>query len=245
MRDPIDVLRALNIAGAIAFGVAGNFEAALRLAVTGGVMILARVINVPRPFDLGFVIGMALQGWGNAAGLFDRYDWYDSVVHFTLSAMVAPLFYIGLARLEVVPDLQEDFDEHHNVGIFLISLALGTAFGAVYEIYEYVAVNGFGADLHIGYGDTILDMTLDVLGSALGGAGLMAWAQYGWGTSRRVPPERLERAQRESRHDSSTSRQWPGNEMSSNGSSSDENQRSSLTSALPASGAGSPTGSKT
>jgi hypothetical protein len=159
--------------------------------------------------------------------------------------MVAPLFYIGLARLEVVPDLQEDFDEHHNVGIFLISLALGTAFGAVYEIYEYVAVNGFGADLHIGYGDTILDMTLDVLGSALGGAGLMAWAQYGWGTSRRVPPERLERAQRESRHDSSTSRQWPGNEMSSNGSSSDENQRSSLTSALPASGAGSPTGSKT
>ena len=191
IRDPIDVLRAINILGAVAFGVAGNFEAALRLAVTAGLMILARVIDVPRPFDLGFVIGMALQGWGNAAGLFDRYDWYDSVVHFVLSAMVAPLFYIGLARLEVVPDLQEDFDDRHNLGIFMISLALGGAFGALYEIYEYVAVHQFGASLHIGYADTILDMTLDLLGSALGGLGLMFWALKGWGTSRRVPAERI------------------------------------------------------
>jgi hypothetical protein len=191
IRDPIDLLRAINIAGAIAFAVAGNLEAALRLAVTAAVMILARVIDVPRPFDLGFVIGMALQGWGNAAGLFDRYDWYDSVVHFVLSAMVAPLFYLGLARLEVVPDLQEDFDDRHNLGIFIISLALGGAFGAFYEIYEYVAVHQFGASLRIGYGDTILDMTLDLLGSALGGLGLMYWAVRGWGTSRRVPPERI------------------------------------------------------
>jgi hypothetical protein len=191
IRDPIDVLRAINVLGAVAFGVAGNLEAALRLAVTAGVMILARVISVPRPFDLGFVIGMALQGWGNAAGLFDRYDWYDSVVHFVLSAMVAPLFYIGLARLEVVPDLQEDFDDRHNFGIFIISLALGGAFGAFYEIYEYVAVHQFGASLHIGYADTILDMTLDLAGSALGGLGLMFWALKGWGTSRRVPAERI------------------------------------------------------
>jgi hypothetical protein len=105
--------------------------------------------------------------------------------------MVAPLFYIGLARLSVVPDLREDFDDHHHVGIFIISLALGTAFGALYEIYEYVAVMRFGANLHIGYGDTILDMTLDLLGSALGGAGLSFWALRGWGTSRRIPPERL------------------------------------------------------
>jgi hypothetical protein len=191
VRDPIDVLRLVNVAGAVAFAVAGNFEAALRLAVTAAVMILARIIDVPRPFDLGFVVGMALQGWGNAAGLFDRYGWYDSVVHFVLSAMVAPLFYIGLARLRVVPDLDEDFDEHHHAGIFLISLALGGAFGAFYEIYEYVAVRGFGADLQIGYADTILDLTLDLLGSALGGLGLMFWAVRGWGTSRRVPAERL------------------------------------------------------
>ena len=191
IRDPIDVLRALNIAGAIAFAVAGNLEAALRLTVTAAVMIRARVIDVPRPFDLGFVIGMALQGWGNAAGLFDRYGWYDSVVHFVLSAMVAPLFYLGLAKLEVVPDLQEDFDDRHNLGILIISLALGGAFGAFYEIYEYVAVHQFGASLHIGYGDTILDMTLDLLGSALGGLGLMFWAVRGWGTSRRVPARRI------------------------------------------------------
>lgn len=191
IRDPIDVLRAINIVGAIAFGVAGNLEAALRLAVTAGVMILARVISVPRPFDLGFVIGMALQGWGNAAGLFNEYNWYDSVVHFVLSAMVAPLFYIALARLEIVPDLQEDFDDRHYLGLFVISLALGGAFGAFYEIYEYVAVHHFGASLHIGYADTILDMTLDLLGSALGGLGLMLWAVKGWGTSRRVPAERI------------------------------------------------------
>ena len=191
VRDPIDVLRALNVAAAPAFLGAGDVDAALRLAVTAGVMVLARVIDVPRPFDLGFVVGMSLQGWGNAAGLFERYGWYDSVVHFTLSAMVAPLFYIGLARLGVVPDLDEDVEKHPHAGLFMISLALGTAFGALYEIYEYVAVHHFGAHLQIGYADTILDLTLDLLGSVLGGVGLMVWALYGWGTSRRVPAERL------------------------------------------------------
>jgi hypothetical protein len=74
IRDPIDVLRAANIVGAAVFAAAGNGSAALRLAVTAALTVLARVINVPRPFDLGFAIGMALQGWGNVAGLFDRYD---------------------------------------------------------------------------------------------------------------------------------------------------------------------------
>jgi hypothetical protein len=191
VRDPIDLIRASYIAGALAFAVAGKADGALRLFVTALAVIAARLIGVPRPFDLGFCLGMALQGWGNAFNLFDTYSWYDSVVHLFLSLFVAPLFYIGLARLEVVPDLDEDVEERHHLGVFVITTALGVAFGAVYEIYEYVADHAFGAHLAIGYADTISDLGFDLAGSMIGGGLLVVWGVYGWGTSRRVPEKRL------------------------------------------------------
>jgi hypothetical protein len=71
-----------------------------------------------------------------------------------------------------------------------VTLALGLAFGALYEIYEYV-VDQFGANLEIGEADTVSDLTMDALGSALGGGLLVVWATRGWGTTRRLPPGRL------------------------------------------------------
>lgn len=135
---------------------------------------------------------MALQGWGNVLGLFEALTWYDTLVHFVLSFWTAPLFCIGLARLGVVPDLAEDREPHPLVGIFIVTLAVGLAFGALYEIYEWT-VDQFGAHLYIGETDTVKDLFTDAVGSALGGALLVAWASRGWRTTRRVPARRLRR----------------------------------------------------
>ncbi len=191
IRDPIDVLRASYIVGAVVFALMGNVGGAARLLVTAVAVLIARWIAVPRPFDLAFVLGMALQGWGNAFNLFDRLNWWDDLVHPVLTLCVAPLFYIGLARLKVVPDLAEETQRHHYVGVFLITLSLGLAFGAVYEIYEWTVDHWFGAHLAIGYTDTITDLSTDAAGSAVGGALLVLWAVRGWGTSRRVPASRI------------------------------------------------------
>lgn len=190
MRDPIDLLRATYAVGFVAAAFAGSLASAARLGVTAVFVYLARWISLPRLFDLGFVVAMGLQGWGNVFDLFDTFAWYDTVVHLILSFWAAPLFYIGLARLGVVPDLGEEREQHPLVGIFIVTLALGLAFGALYEVYEYV-VDQFGGNLAIGEADTVSDLTMDALGSALGGCLLVVWATLGWGTTRRLPPDRL------------------------------------------------------
>ena len=134
---------------------------------------------------------MTLQGWGNVLGLFEMFTWYDTVVHFVLSFWTAPLFYIGLARLGVVPDLGDEHEQHPLAGVFIVTLSLGLAFGALYEVYEYV-VDQFGANLFISEPDTVKDLATDAIGSGLGGALLVAWAVRGWGTMRRVPARQLQ-----------------------------------------------------
>jgi uncharacterized membrane protein YjdF len=191
IRDPIDLLRLTYLAAAIVFAVIGNFDAAVRLALTFGIVVIARVIALPRPFDLGFVLGMMLQAWGNALNLFNDWGFYDNIVHVSLTAFAAPVFYIGLARLEVVPDLADDTQARHHSGIFVITLSLALAFGAVYEVYEWAADNLLGANLAIGETDTITDLFDDAIGGVIGGALLVVWATYGWGTVRRVGARRL------------------------------------------------------
>jgi hypothetical protein len=194
VRDPIDVLRLAFLAGSIVFLAIGDANAALRLFVTFLATVVARLANLPRPFDLAFVLGMAFQGWGNALGLFDAWGGYDKLVHFVLPAAMAPMVYIALARLEAVPDLAENVERRQHLGIFIVTFCIGVAVGTGYEMYEYAAVHGLGANLQIGYGDTIGDLVDDAAGSALGAGLLVLWAERGWHTIRRVSARRIRRS---------------------------------------------------
>jgi hypothetical protein len=197
IRDPIDLLRLTFPIGALVLVALGDIGAAIRMALTFGLVVLCRVLAPPRPFDLAFCIGMALQAWGNAVTLFTAWPWYDKVVHFVLTLAAAPLFYLALVRLEAVPDLaQEHPRRRRHVGIVVVTLALGEAFGALYEVYEYMAVHWLGADLQIGYADTIADLLYDAVAAAAGGLLLVVWASFGWTTRRRAPEAVIEREQR-------------------------------------------------
>lgn len=67
-------------------------------------MSAVRALDVPRPVDLLFCVTMVFQGWGNALHLFGRFWWNDNLVHITLPASLAPILYIPLSRLDVVPE---------------------------------------------------------------------------------------------------------------------------------------------
>jgi hypothetical protein len=165
----------------------------VRLGLTALLVTITRWISVPRLFDLGFVVGMALQAWGNVFSLFTNIGWYDNLVHLTLSFWVAPLFYICLARLEVVPDLTGPRQPRRGLlGILIITFSLGLAFGAGYEVYEWAVDNWLGGNLYISESDTALDLTIDAIGSGLGGVLLMLWATRGWHTIRRLPAARID-----------------------------------------------------
>ena len=107
LRDPLDLVRLSFGVGAVIYALLGNWDAAVRLFLPGVAVFLVRAIDVPRPVDWVFCAAMVFQGWGNALHLFSQFWWYDNSVHITLPMSLAPILYIGFARLDVVPDPSE------------------------------------------------------------------------------------------------------------------------------------------
>ena len=185
IRDPIDLLRATLLVGALAIGVAGDEGAAVRLLLTFGLLMVARGLGPPRPIDLAFTLGMLLQGWGNALGLFDAWPWYNKVVHFVLPFGSGALIFILLHRLGVVCGLDVPCHRRQATGIVLITVALAFTVGGFYEVWEWFAHHELGASIYVSYDDTVTDMIDNTLGG-LGGALVLAWwALRGEGSRRR------------------------------------------------------------
>jgi hypothetical protein len=186
VRDGIDVLRLLLVGGAAYYALAGDAGAAAVLAVMAAVTLVARLVDLPRVYDLSVTLAMVLQGFGEAWGLYDRFVRFDDLVHVSLPMLTAPVVYIALARLDVVPDPRDETHLRHYVGIAVVTAALGITIGALWEIYEWRSDAWFGTSLSEGNDDTNGDLVRDSLGSLAGAALLVAWARYGWGSVRRI-----------------------------------------------------------
>ncbi|MCF6734053.1 hypothetical protein [Blastococcus sp. KM273129] len=187
IRDGIDVLRLVILGGAVFYAVAGDWGAAALLAFFFGITLVARLLNLPRPYDLSLTVAMALQGFGEVLGLYDEWLAFDDLVHFTLPMLTAPVVYIALARAEVVPDPRDETHLPHYIGIAVVTAALGISIGALWEVYEWRSDAWLGTDLSIDNDDTNGDLVRDSLGSLVGAGLLVVWARFGWGSVRRIP----------------------------------------------------------
>jgi hypothetical protein len=190
IRDPIDVLRICFITGT-AVDLAVGRTTGIELVVASIVLVIARFLNLPRPYDLTLMVAMVLIAFGSALDLYNRITYYDKIVHGLSPIMWAPVLYILCVRLEVLPDLGHSRAAHTFVGIFLVTLALGAAVGAAYEVCEWTLDQVF-PHWHLvkSERDTATDLIADFIGAALGGLSLVAWNQWGSGTVRRVPEPR-------------------------------------------------------
>jgi uncharacterized membrane protein YjdF len=119
--------------------------------------------------------------------LYDRFVRFDDLVHFTLPMLTAPVVYIALARLDVVPDPKDETHLKHYAGIFVVTAALGITVGALWEIWEWRSDAWFGTSLSVDNDDTVGDLVRDTLGSVAGALLLVVWARFGWGSVRRIP----------------------------------------------------------
>lgn len=186
VRDAIDVLRLALVVATVVALVAGNVGAALAFGSGAVFALLARVINLPRPYDFGFVLVWILHTSGEAFGWYDTLPWFDRVVHVVLPGLIAPVLYIGLARLEVLPDPREETHARHYIGMAIVTFCLGMAVGGLWEIVEYTSDGVLGTALSEGNLDTVGDLLADSVGSLCGALLLVAWAVWGWGSVRRV-----------------------------------------------------------
>jgi uncharacterized membrane protein HdeD (DUF308 family) len=102
----------------------------------------------------------------------------------------APVLYIALVRLGVVPDPGVAIREHRVpriAGIFIVTLAVGMAVGAGYESVEWTEdkFGILGGHFVKGLWDTETDLLCDTAGSLVGATFITVWALRGW-SSRRV-----------------------------------------------------------
>jgi uncharacterized membrane protein YjdF len=185
VRDPLDVLRILYVAGATAWVVLSG--AAWDGLVGASLVILAaRLLNLPRAFDLALIVAMALTGWGSALHFYGNWGPYDNVVHLLFPLFIVPVAYILLVRLGVLPELRDLQQPHHQLGFFLIAFAIGMAFGGGWEVIEWVLDQLTGEHRVKDAADTANDLISTVFGSAGAGLTLIVWSRRGWGC-RRLP----------------------------------------------------------
>jgi uncharacterized membrane protein HdeD (DUF308 family) len=187
VRDGLDVLRFAFIAGTVVFAVQGR-STAVALTAASAVLLVARVVDLPRWFDFGLIVAMSLIAYGTALSLYGGWFYYDKIVHGVSPIGYVPVLYIALVRLGVVPDPGRAIREHRVArisGIFIVTVAVGMAVGAGYESVEWFEDKFLGGHFVGGLWDTETDLLCDEGGSLVGAAFLTVWALQGW-TSRRV-----------------------------------------------------------
>ena len=192
IRDPIDVLRAALLVGSVLLIVFDkNVEAAPLVTVL--IVLIPRLANLPRLFDLAVVVAMSIQAWGNLFDLFDRIHGYDKVVHFLVPMLTSTATYMLLVRLDVVLDPARRVLARQELGTFLITFLIGLGYASLYEIYEFFADAVLGTELQKSLGDTNGDILAGAIGAACGGWLMLLWTHQGWPVTRRLPTDVINR----------------------------------------------------
>lgn len=192
IRDPIDVLRVALLVGAVLLILLDkNVEAAPLVTVL--IVLAPRLLDLPRLFDLGVVVAMSIQAWGNLFDLFNRIHGYDKVVHFLVPMLTSTATYLALVRVDVVLDPARRVLARQELGTLLITFLIGLGYASLYEIYEFLADAVLGTTLQKSLGDTNGDILAGAIGAACGGGLMLLWTHRGWTATRRLPAEVINR----------------------------------------------------
>lgn len=110
----------------------------------------AAAVFVTVPFNIDLA--------GNAARLYIRFDHFDDVVH-----TINPIFFVAAVAVLL------DRADVPRWSVWLMSFGLGCAGHTVWEIIEYLLLEGVGAvELDLTLRDTLSDQAWGLLGAAVG-----------------------------------------------------------------------------
>lgn len=179
-----DFLRVLSLVGIALAWVLHSWSAALVFVVVAVVLMVPRIVALPRPVDLAVGVTWLLAGWANVAGWYLAVNWIDIPIHIVTPGATAAAIYLLLVRVSLVPPLQER--QVGNPALVVLTFALGAALAVLWEFYEWFRYAGPQGSPFVGYADTIGDLFNGCIGSVAAGLGLAVWAWFGWGT-RRIP----------------------------------------------------------
>lgn len=167
--DALRVLGVLSVIAALAFH--GLTDAAIIAFSLPGLM-LPRFIGMRALGDMAVSVALLVAAWSNVFELYTRIWWWDIAVHFVLAGAMSVVAYLALSRFRAVSPPPGDGDEKSRtaeVGAVVITLILGLALGALWEMVEWFGYVFLTDEIHVTYEDTVGDMVAGGLGALCAG----------------------------------------------------------------------------
>lgn len=137
---------------------------ALALTYVPRVLAGSLQVNLPLQFEAFIVVFLYASIFlGEVGDYYDRFWWWDSVLHagsafaFGFAGFLILLLLLSRKKLQASPLL-----------ISLFAFSFGLAIGALWEIFEYVMDSVFGLNMQkSGLRDTMGDLIIDMVGAGI------------------------------------------------------------------------------
>ena len=191
-----DAVRLLGAASLVISAVArGPVDAALFALVLGGLLI-PRLLRVPAGLDAAYGVGLLVAAWSGALDLYDVIGWLDLAVHMGTTGLVAAVAYLAMVRTGAVIDPRDlpltggragspgrpsaavvDGSDRRAAGVVVLAATLGLGLSVIWEVSEYLGHTYLDDTIYVEYVDTVGDMAIGGLGSAIAGVALTAWGR--------------------------------------------------------------------
>jgi hypothetical protein len=180
LRGPGGVVRVLGAVSLVVAAVArGPVDAALFALVVAGLVVPVSA-RVGRWLDAAYGVGLLAAAWAGALGLYEAVSWLDLVMHLVLTGLVAAVAHLVLARRTgAVLDPVATSGAGGRVGSVAVTTALGLGLSVLWEVGEYLGNAYADSTIHVAYRDTIGDLVMGGLGSAVAGMTLVLAGRSG------------------------------------------------------------------
>ncbi|MDN3241714.1 hypothetical protein [Glycomyces tritici] len=167
-----DLARLIVLIGTIAAAVTGNVAAAGLFALVFALLLLPKLSPIPSPFDLAVCVLLPLATLFTTTYWYQRFAWTDWVMHCLATGAVAAATCLMIAAdTKLLPALRND----RRATTVLLTVMVGLTLGVVWEFIEWFFLVILSVKVGVGYGDTIADLAMDILGSLIAGTALVAW----------------------------------------------------------------------
>ncbi|THE07165.1 DUF2238 domain-containing protein [Microbacterium oleivorans] len=158
--DGIRILGLLSVLAAFIWSTATD---AGILALALPALLVPRLIGSRPGFDVLFGATVTVAAWSNVLDLYRTIAWWDLVVHFVATGVIAAMALLLLRRFDVVASAGT-----RRSTVILVP-TIGLAISAVWEMIEWLGKTFLAPDIFVTYRDTIGDMSIGGLGALLAG----------------------------------------------------------------------------
>ncbi|MDT0179164.1 hypothetical protein Q9S36_02935 [Microbacterium sp. ARD31] len=158
-----DGIRLLGLASVLAAFVWWTLTDAGILALALPALLVPRLLGVLPWFDVLYGVTVSVAAWSNVLDLYRSIAWWDLVVHFVATGVIASVGYVALQRSGVLPDRPR-----RRTAIVLLP-TVGLAISAIWEMVEWLGKTFVDSEIFVTYPDTIGDMAVGGTGALLMG----------------------------------------------------------------------------